>query len=73
MMDFGQPIMGEMADDELVGVAEALMEQLRVLTELQQQQIQMLGYVAQQLATMNGPKRVVRDQGGRVVGVEPAQ
>lgn len=73
-MDFNEPIAGEFDDaDELVSAAEALMEQMRQMNALLQQQLQLTAMLAQQLQAMNGPKRVVRDQGGRVIGVEPVQ
>jgi len=76
-VNFSEPIAGELGDDEMVGAAEAIVERLDALLQLQMQQAQLLaqqgqilGMLAQQLTA---PKRVVRDEQGRISGVEPVQ
>ena len=74
-MNLDEPIAGEFdeVDDELVGAAEAILERLDALIAAQAQQAQMLMVLAQQLQGLGAPKRVVRDETGRIVGVEPVQ
>lgn len=69
-----EPLDAEFAelDDGLVNVAEQLIANMDQLIALQQQQIQMMGLLSQQIqAAMLAPKRVVRDENGRVIGSEP--
>lgn len=59
-------------DDGLVSVAEQLLSGMDRLIALQQQQIQMIGMLSRQInSAMLAPKRVVRDENGRVIGAEP--
>lgn len=69
-----EPLDAEFAelDDGLVNVAQALIDSMDQLIVLQQQQIQMLAALSQQMqAALLAPKRVVRDENGRVIGAEP--
>ena len=59
------------ADFLEVDVAGALVEGMQQMVALQQQQIQVMALLAQQLQALGAPKRVVRDESGRIVGVEP--
>ena len=64
----------QLEDDFIeVDVAGALVEGMQQMVALQQQQIQLMAALAQQLAALGAPKRVVRDAQGRIVGVEPVQ
>lgn len=56
------------ADDPAMYEVE-MVEGIRALVALQQQQIQLLQVIAQRL----GPKRIVRDARGEIAGTEPAQ
>lgn len=68
MDDLTKPIAGEMDDDsEFVDAAQAIMDGITELIALQQQQLQLLAMLAQHMAL---PKRIVRDQNGRAMGVE---
>lgn len=74
-MNLNEPIAGEFdeVDDELVGAAEAILSRLDTLIAAQAQQAQVLMALAQQMSALTLPKRVVRDETGRIVGVEPVQ
>ena len=70
MFDTTNPIAGEMDDVEEVVAAQAIMDGINDLISLQQQQLQLLAMLAQHMAL---PKRIVRDQNGRAMGVETVQ
>lgn len=58
-------------DDGLVNVAEQLLSSMDQLIALQQQQIQMMAILSQQVqAFMAAPRRVIRDETGRVIGAQ---
>jgi hypothetical protein len=70
-MQFDQPIDGEidLEDDGLVDAAEAMMDMMRQMIDMQQQQIHVLAILSNQLQNfMTAPRRVVRDDTGRVIG-----
>ena len=61
-------------DDGLVNVAEQLLESITALIQLQQHQIKMMGMLSQQMhALMAAPRRVIRDETGRVIGAQIEQ
>ena len=66
-MDLNNPIPGEMGDDEFQDAAQAIVDGISTLIAMQQQQLQLLAMLAQHMAL---PKRIVRDQNGRAMGVE---
>lgn len=86
-MDFNNPIVGELdyanelsdagfdadPDEQLEGVAEAIIGRLDALVAMQQQQAQVLAVLAQQMQMIGAARRVVRDETGRVIGSELAQ
>lgn len=56
-------------DGGLVNVAEQLLQSLDALIQLQQQQLAMIGMLSQQMQMfMTAPRRVIRDDAGRVIG-----
>lgn len=58
-------------DDGLVNVADQLLTSIDALIQLQQQQIAMIGMLSQQMQSfMAAPRRVIRDETGRVIGAQ---
>ena len=64
--------MESMPGEEFVDydVAEEMVKGMQQMIQLQAQMLQMLGAMQQQLGA---PKRVVRDEMNRVIGLEPVQ
>ena len=67
MDDLTKPIAGESGEDDFQDAAQAIMDGITELIALQQQHLQLLAMLAQHMAL---PKRIVRDQNGRAMGVE---
>ena len=59
-----EPIEGEEFED--YDVASELSNGIRTMVELQQQQLQLMAALVDQLSR---PKRVIKDEAGRVIGV----
>ena len=73
MMDDSQDLPEGIEDEPLEGeefedydVASELSNGIRTMVELQQQQLQLMAALVDQLSR---PKRVIKDEAGRVIGV----